>query len=412
VPVGTVTVTERSSSDYKLDDVFAIPEGRLLDSTHVEVPASTSTNDETQVHFVNEHARGQLKVCKTLAAGSPLGALNPFRFDVLDLQGGTEARRVEVTGVPGTTQCVIAGDFPTGHTVVVTENLPPAAFTAASGPGCAPDIGGNLACSTTVAPGVNSVTVTNMAQGQIEICKRVTDTLAEPEAGRLFTFRIDGAQTVRVRPGTCSPPQLVPVGSHTVAENAEQNYELDLNSTGRGIDVTPAGAEIGRNASARTVTVNVPWAGDPAAGGEVVIRYTNRIKRAQFKVCKLVAPGSVDALGTMGFDFSLTTSDPAHIGPYFIRGLMMNECTLFRDQTGNVSIPVIDANGNNNFAEVIELTDPQNPGAFTVSSITFQGPLFTQTFCLPGTPPTCLPVADVFPGPTVNVVTFTNRTGS
>ncbi len=412
VLAGPVTVTEQPSPGYQLDEVFTIPGGRLLGTTQVEVPASTSTNDETQVHFVNEHVRGQLKVCKTLAAGSPLGVLNPFRFDVLDIGSGTEARRVEVTGVAGTTQCVIAGSFPTGDTVVVTEDLPPSAFTAASGPGCAPDVAGNLVCSTTIAPGINTVMVTNTAQGQLEICKKVSDRLEDPESGHLFVFRIDGAQ-LRIRPGTCSPPQLVSVGAHTVVESSEANYELDPNSAGRGIAVIPSGAEASRNASTRTVTVNVPWAGDPAQpGGEVVVSYTNRIKRALFKVCKLVAPGSTDVLGPLGFDFQLTTTDPAHPGPYFIRGLMMNECSLFRDDFGNVSIPVINAAGQNNFAEILELMDAQNPGLFTVSKITFQGAIASQSFCFPGTPPTCLPVADLFPGPTVNVVTFTNRTGS
>ena len=38
-----------------------------------EVPVSSSSNDETQVHFVNQHDRGQVKVCKILGPSS--GAL-------------------------------------------------------------------------------------------------------------------------------------------------------------------------------------------------------------------------------------------------------------------------------------------------------------------------------------------------
>ncbi len=36
----------------------------------VELPASDSSHDETQVHFFNQTQRAQLKICKTLGPGS------------------------------------------------------------------------------------------------------------------------------------------------------------------------------------------------------------------------------------------------------------------------------------------------------------------------------------------------------
>ena len=71
----------------------AFPGDRLLTvnlinrTATVEVPVSDSANDETQVHFVNEALRGQLKVCKALGPGSADLIGQTFSFNVSSSTG-------------------------------------------------------------------------------------------------------------------------------------------------------------------------------------------------------------------------------------------------------------------------------------------------------------------------------------
>ena len=80
VAAGLVRVTEHANPGFTLVDVYTIPEDRLLDenlinrTADVEVPTSDNPNDETQVHFVNERDRAQLKICKALGPGSSVFA--------------------------------------------------------------------------------------------------------------------------------------------------------------------------------------------------------------------------------------------------------------------------------------------------------------------------------------------------
>ena len=63
------------------------------------------------------------------------------------------------------------------------------------------------------------------------------------------------------------------------------------------------------------VTVNVPYFADPANGGETLVTVTNRVLRAQVKVCKVVEPGSLTRSGrhvgtTAPQPQALTTATP------------------------------------------------------------------------------------------------------
>jgi hypothetical protein len=49
----------------------------------------------------------------------------------------------------------------------------------------------------------------------------------------------------------------------------------------------------------------VSWA---RLGREVRSDYYNRIRRAQIKICKHIEPGSVDALGSKEFDFTVAVT--------------------------------------------------------------------------------------------------------
>ncbi len=193
VAAGLVTVTEHQRANHTLVDAFTIPEDRLLASNlingtvQVEVPVASSVNDETQVHFVNSRDRAQLKLCKALGPGS--NALNnqTFRFSVVDLDGfQRDPLNPSVIASSAGTQCVIVGDFPVGHNVDVKEilNHDPGGdgeFIATSGEG-----------TITIAPGVNSITITNTAMGLLEICKAPIADLRPATTQPKFQFRVDG----------------------------------------------------------------------------------------------------------------------------------------------------------------------------------------------------------------------------
>ena len=141
----------------------------------------------------------------------------------------------------------------------------------------------------TIAPGINTITITNTAKGLLEICKHAIDGLRTQPT---FQFRVDGGGLISVQAGKCTPPMRVSVGSHTVTEVASTNYELDPGSaaavllgfdTHGGIVVSPADREVSRSCS-RSVTVNVPY----GPNGETLVTFYNRIKQGQVKVCKAI----------------------------------------------------------------------------------------------------------------------------
>ncbi len=168
VAAGVNTVTETAKAGTDLADVSAYPWDRLLTvnlinrTATVEVPVSASSNDETQVHFTNVAQRGQLKVCKALGAGSGDLVNQPFRFTASADNG--QVAYFDITAA-ATTQCKIVGFFPIGSTVTVTENLD-------HGPGQAGEfIDTSGEGNVVIAPGVNTVTITNTAKGVLEVCK-------------------------------------------------------------------------------------------------------------------------------------------------------------------------------------------------------------------------------------------------
>jgi hypothetical protein len=414
IPVasGVVRVTELGRAGFTLVDAFTIPNERVLDSNlinrtaDVEVPASDDVNDETQVHFVNLRERGQLKICKTLGPGSADLIGRTFSFTLADVTDPNDPHSIPLRDpitvtASEATQCVIVGNFPIGSVIEVHESDSFAYVTTTSANNPA-----------TIAAGINTVTFTNTAVGKLEICKFVTDPLVSPETEHQFVFRIDGGSPIKVRPGRCSTPQLVSVGSHTVTEASDPNYELDPTAPGNGITVTPSQAETGRNLLARSVTVTVPWAGDPSftIGREVRVDYYNRIRRAQIKICKHIEPGSVDALGSKEFDFTVVTTNNT-TRQYRVTGLSAEECGLVRDGQGNVvSFPIILPTGAPVIAIASEDVDQQQP-QWEVSNITVQGGRGIYALACSGNPQVCLPFVYWYLGPNTNTVHFTNRTG-
>jgi len=420
VAAGVNEIVEAAKAGTTLTDVAALPWERLLTvnlinrSATVEVPVSDSPNDETQVHFRNEALRGQLKVCKALGAGSGDLVGKTFWFSA-------NGYPFSITAA-ASTQCVIVGVFPIGSTVTVTENLDhsvgaPGEFIDTTGEG---DI--------VIAPGVNTKTITNTATGRLEVCKALVRFPARPRetAGLAvpapltqptFRFKIDNGAIFTVQAGKCSPPKKVSVGTHTVTEVAENDYELDPDAPGGGITVFPADRELSKSLPTRTVTVLVPYAGN--GNGETLVTFYNRIKLGQIKVCKLIPIGSTDALGMKDFSYTVYYRDPATglltsapLGP-----IKPGECTFF-----TTPLPILMGNGKPTAIGLIE-NGATGSTTFVVTSITTTGtrglcnypldpnadPVICNQLALHGSNP-YLPdgAINFYLGPGLNVITYTN----
>jgi hypothetical protein len=337
------------------------------------------------VHFVNSRDRAQLKVCKALGPGSDALSGQVFTFTVRDTDAVYPTTYwPRITASSAGTQCVIVGDFPVGHSVDVTENIdhsPGAAgeFIDTTGEG-----------PITIAPGVNSTTITNTAVGLLEVCKAPIAELGRGVTQPKFSFRIDGGGTIQVQAGKCSPPKRVTVGNHTVTElNTQPSYELDPNGPGGGIDVFPADRLVAKNLPNRTVTVSVPY----AANGETLVTFTNRIKRGVIKVCKVVQTGSLDALGTTDFNFNVSINQGA---PFTVGPISNGECVLV-----DGDFPILDASGNPTRVDIQEQAVP----GVQVTDITYQGSgsVIGSTLC-------GRTIAYNL-GAGVNITTFTNAKG-
>jgi hypothetical protein len=369
VAAGVAHVQEHARPGYTLVNTFTIPEDRWLSenlingTADVEVPVSDDPADETQLHFVNARERGQLKVCKALGSGSADLIGRTFTFSLTDVTDPENAKPIdlryplEITA-GSSTQCKIVDYFPIGTVIQVDENpfFQYIRTTSSNNP-------------VTIKAGINTVTFTNTALGKLEICKFVTDRLEGTEANHTFYFRIDGGSRIAVRAGRCSIPQLVSVGSHTVTEESDLNYELDPYAPGDGIKVSPPDAEKSRNLLARSVTVNVPWAGNPSQiGAEVRVDYYNRIRRAQLKVCKHVEAGSLDSLGDKEWTFYATSNYP-NSPTVTLSGVRNEECRIVTHGGYPLQIPILLPNGTPTNVTVTE----QSGAGWMVSAITVQG---------------------------------------
>jgi hypothetical protein len=425
VAAGIATVTEGPSPGFDLVDVFTNPEDRLLTANlinrtaDVEVPSSTDPNDETQVVFVNQTQRAQLKLCKTLGPGSSDLIGQKFAIDWTSDSGAYGTTWITAQA---TTQCVIVGNLPIGATVSLSEQNP-GEFIDVSGPS-----------SITLAPGINTATFTNTARGLLEICKHAIADLNRTTTQPTFQFRVDGGGLINVRAGTCTPPMRVSVGAHTVSEVSSPNYELDPGSpaavllgfdTNGGIVVSPADREISRQLSSRSVTVNVPY----GPNGETLVTFFNRVRQGQIKICKAITPGSVDSLGGKTFTYHVYVNGRTFtVGP-----IAPGECQFVTDSFGNPrNFPILDANLKPVTVGALEdnATDATPTlGTFYVSRLALTGGTNPQTNCQPAlyspTGQHCKTFLATLTGfgtqqrvhiawtlgPSVNAVTFTNTAG-
>jgi len=398
VPAGVTTITEHAVANHSLVDEFTIPEDRFLNgnlingTATVEVPVSGSVNDETQVHFVNQRNRAQLKICKALGPGSDDLSGHKFNFNV-EIEGAPKVGAwgysdyVSVVANASTTQCVIAGDFPVGTDVDVDEVFGSNEFGTSTDDGSFIDVSGEG--TVHINPGVNSITVTNTARGLLEVCKAKITYLTGTQP--TFTFVIDGSKTITVQAGKCSLPIRVSVGDHTVNERLTQpNYELDPYAPGGGITVSPADREVSKSIAGRTVTVHVPY----GPQGETAVTFYNRVRRGLVKICKIVPTGSQDAIGTTLFHFDEIVNNQRIRTD--VAAIMGGECAIVDE------LPILQPNGLPTTVQIQEETPPT--GVF-VTDITYMGPGVVDFNNVCGR-------SIIYElGAGVNITTFTNQKG-
>jgi hypothetical protein len=380
INAGIATVTETQRPGFTLVDVQTNPSDRLLDANlinrtaTVEVPTSSSSNDETQVFFQNAANRGQLKVCKALGAASADLVGQTFNFTASGSNGQVANFDIQAAA---TTQCRIVGNFPIGSTVNVTENLDhspmaPGEFIDTTGEG-----------PVVIANGVNTVTITNTARGLLEVCKARIAYLAATTPQPTFQFRIDGGAIFNVRAGTCSMPKRVSVGNHTVTEGASNDYDL------AGIVVTPAGRTVSTSTATRTAVVSVPY-----GGNETAVTFVNVPKVGSVKVCKHIPLESVDSLSGKDYTFNMNVQNPAAPGGFFAIPVTVHIDANTQDGCSDfvlTNYPVIQPDGTNTIIGVSEA-----PGPYVVDDITLTG---TRGYCS-GTAPAPGPYPGAFCIPT------------
>jgi hypothetical protein len=381
VPAGILTVTETARAGYQLTSVFTSPADALVNSNtinrtaDVEVATSSVPSDETQVSFVNEAIRTQLKVCKALGPNSGVLVGQTFRFRVTDITDPEHPALLGYVSVTAgsSTLCTIFGTVPTGTVVQVDE-----VFAAVDDPNTKYDETGQFITTTspatvTITPGTsNSVTITNTAFGQLEICKDLVAGL-NPNVQPNFQFRIDSGGIIVVRAGSCSTARNVSVGNHTVTEIAQGNYELTA------VRTDPAGRIVGTpDLGNRTVTVSVPYGPDQ----ETAVTFTNTIRTGSVKVCKTIPSTSADSLAPApyGRDYYFTASVQTTAGNPGAFTQYPLTVHLAAGQLSNCSnfigpFPVLQADGNNT---IVGIQEQESGGGFVVDDITLQ---FTRGYC-------------------------------
>jgi hypothetical protein len=373
VPAGTVVVTESPNSQTLLQSVWANPAGDLglvnptNQTANVVVPVAADSTGEVQVHFVNQTQTSTLKICKYLAGGNDLAG-DTFNYTVTDDQivddwGNPIPLNVSLVAAAGSNgACKIVADrhgnpilFPIGSKVSAVEDL--SWWNYVSGDGGAP--GANDKQSTPsgqITGGINTISFTNAALGQLEICKDLADGSAP-----LVPFTIkyqenvskqtsgpgwSSSGSVTVDAGTCSMPQIVPVGNYTITETLPTVSLSKYGPTVPAYQVaaTDARGPLGdnrcvptqsgpRNASSNEVAVtaqydagmgnytnctaaggnslvvSVPYFGGTLPnGGETDVEIWNVLVRAQLKICKQITGDSTAALNSLTFTYSYTIS--------------------------------------------------------------------------------------------------------
>jgi hypothetical protein len=444
VAAGNVEVDETIPDHQFVQGISVKSPGQLgpynLNNGTAVVVVPVASAGEAQITFTDNELTGQLKVCKALTATSAALAGSKFKFSVTDdgLPPGSKGSpgnpiTVNIVAATGSGACVIltangkavgplnpALQLPEGSTATVTEDLSSYAPYVTSD---------NATGTTVITTGINAITITNQALGQIEICK---DMIAadSPYSNFVFAFTYKNTDptvtdprasgSAAVSPNHCTQPILVPPGKYSIFEDLSKTtttggapvpgflFDHSFANSGPG---TPSRCVPPDNSAApncgNPLVVTVPYFNDATTPGETSVHFFNKVPRTSVKVCKQIDPGSVGDLAVSGVSYTFTITQTVNgsttaVGagkytvdpPYPPSPNHPASCT---DVVG--SIPRFNADGTPTTVTVTE-----SPGAgYSVQSITV----------LPGTPIAGSPdlaggtvTFNTAPGP--DIVTFTN----
>jgi Putative Ig domain len=214
VQAGAVTVTELPTAGFQLVDVQTDPLDRLVNtnipgSSAVVTVLAGDVSTETVVSFTNSPATAQLKICKIGGTGVIAG-----QYFNISANGVTYPVPAGPASQGGS--CILAGTFPVGMPVTVTETLSPSGAYQLLNitvnppePNSPPPNLANGSVTVTAGPGFTEVTFTNIAPtpvntGQLKICKIAG---ASSLAGTMFEFNVAVAGNSQTY-----PPVFVPAG--------------------------------------------------------------------------------------------------------------------------------------------------------------------------------------------------------
>jgi hypothetical protein len=391
VAAGNVDIAEAAVANSHVSNIVVSPSGRqgptnLTNGTvTVTVPVSATPSGETQVTYINAADLATLKVCKVLTASSGDLAGTRFHFGVKTVLGNDPNGLNIIASTSASGACKNFGtSLPVGSSVTVTED----GVANVGVNGGAPGAGGSS--TTTLGPGINTVTFTNQAFGTVEICKNM-QTGDEAFNGATFTFTVGAGAPFDVAAGRCSPPVKVPAGTVTVAEAAKASFSF-VSSTATG---PQGGNRVVSGTNPVTVTV--------VSGTETLVTFTNKVQRARFKICKVIDPGSTTALGNQDFTFFYTyASDDGEAGSDLVT-IPAGGCTgLFGGPDG---FPVINTDGS---PSLISVSEFQDFSTFQVTSIVVENGSFWPV--IPNNPDLASGTAVVNPNVGVVRITYTNAT--
>ena len=123
--------------------------------------------------------------------------------------------------------------------------------------------------------------------------------------GTVFNFSVDGSATTPA--GRCRP--LRPAAGRPGRDAHGQGGEPPVrrsSSSPRPRPARPVTTAAARGGN--PITVSVPWFNDPTNGGETLVMFTNKVQRVQIKICKLIDPGSVTAIGGLSLQLRRSTT--------------------------------------------------------------------------------------------------------
>jgi len=377
---------------------------------------------DTLVTFINNATTASLKVCKFLVPGSGVLAGTTFNFSVSSpgIPSGPGSTGAPIT-VPviatasGTGACTIVTatggpvtsanpplSFPVGSTASAVEQLGgPNGFGGYVTSGSPGDTG-----TTTIASGINMISVTNTALGQLEICKFLVASDSE-YTGFTFTFTYKNTDatvtdprasgTLTAAAGRCSPPVLVPVGTYQVTEQLSQTTTIGgtpeprafsfVSSTATGPTGDNRCSPVNNSSNpncGNPITVTVPYFNrlkDPVLYGETTVAFTDRVNRTTIKICKYVESGSTTPLNPLSFTFNVfANGSPIPGSGTLLTTVTPGTCTGLLGGTG---FPVITPGGTPTQLAVEEQWNgPYRPVPVTGMSVD------AAPFTYPCSPPT------------------------